>query len=123
MTFKTYDRGFRRLIAWQEAHKLTVFMYQVTTSFPKHEIYGLTSQLRRAASSTKAQIAEGSRMSTAAHRKSYYERAYASNAEVDSFIELAIDLEYIDTTTYESFLDHINRVGYLTHKLIQSCKA
>jgi len=116
-----YDRGFRKLIAWREAHALTVFMYRITANFPKNEMYGLTSQLRRASSSTKAQIAEGSRMSTAPHRKSYYERSYASNAEVDSFAELAKDLGYIDIPTYKILLDHINRLGFLIHKLIESC--
>lgn len=122
MIFQTYHNGFRKLIAWQEAHKLTILIYKITMDFPKNETYGIVSQLRRAASSSAAQIAEGSRMNTTAHRKLYYERSYASNTEVDSFCELAKDLEYINTTTYEKLLNHINRLGFLIHKLIASCK-
>ncbi len=121
MTFQTYKKGFRNLIGWKEAHKLTILIYRITAQFPKHEQYGLISQLRRAASSTAAQIAEGSRMSTMAHKRLYYERAYASNAEVDNFLELVKDLEYINPSTYQDLLKHINQVGFLIHKLIQSC--
>lgn len=122
MQFRTYNKGFRSLIAWQEAHKLTIIIYQITASFPREEVYGITSQLRRAASSTKAQIAEGSQMSTARHRKLYYERAYASNAEVDSFMKLAKDLDYMNNDKYQNALRQINQLGYLIHKLINSCK-
>ena len=122
MYVKKYEQGFRKLFAWQEALKLTVMIYRITASFPQEERYGLTSQLRRASSSTKAQIAEGSRMSTQAHKRSYYERSYASNAEVDSFIELAKELDYINQTTHEELLNQINKLGFLIHKLVASCK-
>lgn len=122
MGYRRFNEGFRKLVAWQEAHKLTLRIYAVTASFPKEEQYGLKSQLRSAASSIGAQIAEGSRMSTAQHRKLYYDRAYASAAEVDNFLELAHDLRYLSDADYEELLERLNRVSFLIHKLSNSCK-
>ena len=53
------DKGFRKLIVWQRAHQLALLIYKLTEKFPKSEIYGLTSQVRRAAVSVPANIAEG----------------------------------------------------------------
>lgn len=53
------DKGFRKLIVWQKAHQLALLVYKITDRFPKSEIYGLTSQLRRAVVSVPANIAEG----------------------------------------------------------------
>lgn len=119
--FHRFENGFRKLIAWQEAHAFTLMMYQATASFPIEERYGITSQLRRAASSIAAQIAEGSRMGTSAHRKSYYERAYASSAEVDNFLQLSHDLHYLSDDKYDSLLKKLNCVSFLAHKLSSSC--
>jgi len=120
MIFQRFKDGFRKLIVWQEAHDLTIHVYKVTTSFPSHERFGLTSQLRRASSSIGAQIAEGSRMRTAAHRRIYYERAYASAAEVDNFLELSLDLLYLTSEQYQKLLARVNRTSYLLHQLTGS---
>jgi four helix bundle protein len=80
----------------------------------------LISQLKRASSSIGAQIAEGSRMSTAAHRRIYYERAYASAAEVDNFLELSLELQFMSASQYEQLLLRVNRVSYLLHQLMDS---
>ncbi|MBT3835454.1 four helix bundle protein [Candidatus Peribacteria bacterium] len=119
--YKKYSDGFRKLIAWQEAHKLTLNIYKITKNFPREEMYGITSQLRRASSSVAAQITEGSRMPTLNHRKSYYDRAYSSVVEVDYFLELSKDLEYLNGENYKELLEKVNRVAYLTKKLSNSC--
>ena len=120
MTYQRFNRGFRKLIAWQESHTLTVSIYKITEIFPSSERFGLISQLQRASSSIGAQIAEGSRMSTAAHRRIYYERAYASATEVDNFLELSLDLHFIAAIQYEQLLERVNRVSYLLHQLIDA---
>jgi len=61
-------------------------------------------------------------MSTSAHRKIYYERAYASASEVDNFLELSFDLGYSDSEKYKELLSLVNRVSYLLKKLIESVK-
>ncbi len=116
-----FRNGFRKLIAWQEAHAFTKEIYEVTAMFPRHEQFGMTTQLRKASSSIAAQIAEGSRMHTSDHRRSYYNRAYASGAECDNFLELAKDLRYIDEATFKRLLDRLNRVCFLTYRLFASC--
>jgi len=122
MIYKQFTKGFRKLIVWQEAHTLTKMIYQATSEFPKSETYGITKQLRNASSSIGAQIAEGSRMSTQPHRKIYYERAYSSAAEVDNFLELALDLNYLSEDLYKQLLHQINKVSYLLQKLINATK-
>lgn len=116
-----FKDGFRKLLAWQIAHKLTKDIYQVTRKFPKSELYGITSQLQRASSSIAAQIAEGSQMPTVNHRKLYYDRAYATAAETDYFLELAHDLNYIENTEYDRLLNEVRHVSALVHRLSLSC--
>lgn len=116
-----YNSGFRKLNAWQEAHRLTLRIYNVTSIFPSSEKFGITSQLQRAASSVAAQIVEGSRMPTMPHRKIYYDRAYASAAEVDYFLQLAHDLGYLKEEQHKNLLELLNRVSALTYKLSASC--
>lgn len=118
-----FENGFRKLLVWQEAHALTIMIYKATVGFPIEERYGITSQLRRAASSIAAQIAEGSRMETSAHRKSYYDRAYASAAEVDYFLQLSHDLNYLHDDYYRSLTDKVNCVSFLTYRLSSSCRS
>lgn len=118
---QVYYNGFRKLVACQRAHQLTLEIYKVTRSFPSDEKFGVTSQLRRASSSVGAQIAEGSRMRTLVHRKSYYDRAYASTAEVDNFLELVKDLSYIDQKIYVSLLEKVNKLAFLVYQLSESC--
>jgi four helix bundle protein len=116
-----FKDGFRKLLAWQKAHELTKDVYRVTQKFPKSELYGMTSQLQRASSSIAAQIAEGSRMPTAEHRRLYYDRAYASAAEVDYFLELAHDLHYLNDDEYDRLLNEIHYASALVHRLSVSC--
>jgi len=121
MPYQKFTEGFRNLLAWQEAHQLTLRIYTVTASFPKEERYGLVAQMRSAASSIGAQLAEGSRMATAQHRKLYYDRAYGSTAEVDNFLELTHDIHYLSDENYVELLERTNRVSFLIHKLSASC--
>lgn len=114
-----YTNGFRRLIAWQEAKKLTIKIYVLTRQFPKDEQFNLISQLRRASSSVMANIAEGSAMPTKAHRDSFYMRARGSTVEVDSFIELSYELQYISQPEREDIQDHCARLSYLLTQLVK----
>ncbi len=123
MEFRTMQKTFRQLIVWREAHALTLLIYKATRLFPSDEKFGITSQLRRAAASVGAQIAEGAQMPTMPHRLLYYQRAYASAAEVDNFLELSKDLGYVKIEDYRSLLQKLNRASFLLTKLIQSQKS
>jgi four helix bundle protein len=114
------DRGFRGLIVWQEAKILTKKVYELTKKFPKDELFGLTSQLRRASSSIMANLAEGSAMPTKAHRDAYYVRARASTVEVDNFAELTFELGYLTKEEFDDLSDHCARIVHLVTRLIAS---
>lgn len=94
-------RDFRRITAWQKSDDLVVRIYEITKTFPKEELYALTSQIRRAAVSVPANIAEGSSMS---HKKEYLRflrYAKASLGEVDYYLHLARRLGYLSAATYD----------------------
>ena len=117
---RRYNSGFRTLVVWQEAMKLTLHIYEVTKNFPKEELFHLVSQLRRAASSIAANIAEGSAMPTKAHRDSFYARARGSTVEVDTFVELSFGLKYLQEKQANELQDHCARLTYLLTKLMNS---
>jgi len=108
------------MVAWQEAHKLTLLIYKTTAAFPLTEQYAMTNQLRRAAYSIETQLAEGSRMYTAAHQLSYYHRSYGSCAEVDNFLQLSFELQYFSETQYETLLAQLNKASCLIQRLIEA---
>ena len=112
--------GFRSLIVWKEAKALALKIYQSTKKFPQYEQFHLTLQLRRAATSAMTNLAEGSAMTTRAHRNSYYTRAKGSVVEVDNFTELVHDLRYISTEEYDDIVSHCARLAYLIEQLKKS---
>lgn len=82
----------------------------------------MSSQLRRAAYSIETQLAEGAQMQTSAHKLAFYARALGSVTEVDNFLELALDLNYVTTSQYDIALELVNKSAYLINKLIASLK-
>ncbi len=100
-------RNYKRIIAWQRAHDLTLSVYKATGNFPKYELYGLTSQLRRASTSVATNIVEGSARKS---RKDYLRFLDISNAslhETEYLILLARDLGYIDSSHYEELIKQV----------------
>ncbi|CAN5401924.1 four helix bundle protein [soil metagenome] len=86
---------FEDMTVWQESQELAVLVYHVTKKFPGDEQYALTSQLRRAASSVSANIAEGFGRATSKDRSHFYHIALGSLLETKNFIYLSARLEYI----------------------------
>jgi four helix bundle protein len=87
--------NFRSLKVWQQAHQLTISVYLATRSFPKDELYGLTSQMRRAAVSVGANIAEGCGRNGDRELIRFLRIALGSANEVEYHAVLAEDLEYL----------------------------
>jgi len=81
--------SYKELIVWQRAIELVVAVYELTEEFPKEEIYGLTSQMRRAAISIAANIAEGRFRGTRKDFLQFLRIAYGSGAELETHIEIA----------------------------------
>jgi len=95
----------------------------MTESFPKHEVYGVTSQLRRASSSVPANIAEGYALGSNAQFLRHLRIAQGSMAEVEYFLFLVLDLEYISQDDYEKAESLRSEVGYLLSRLIKSSES
>jgi four helix bundle protein len=89
-------QSFEDLIVWQRAHSLVLSVYSVTQQFPRTEVYGLTSQFRRASVSIPANIAEGFRKRSPADKARYLNIAEASLEECQYYLILAHDLGYLD---------------------------
>lgn len=100
-------RSFQDLEMWQLAHTWVLKIYQVTENFPKHELFGLTSQLRRAAVSIPANIAEGFRKKTAPDKARFYNISQGSLEECRYYLILAQDLGYAETTALAAEIDRI----------------
>ena len=112
--------SFRDLLAWQEAMNLAVLAYRITSNFPKEETYGLTSQLRRASVSIPANIAEGQGRRLTKEFQQFLANARGSLLELDTHMELALRLGYIDKGQHAAVQGKIDEVGRLLNGLIRS---
>lgn len=90
-------RNFQDLIVWQKAHQLVLSIYRISKGFPREEIYGLTSQFRRAAISVPANIAEGFKKKGRLDKVRFMNVAQGSLEECRYYLILSSDLEYGDT--------------------------
>lgn len=88
-------KDFRELQVWQRSHQLTLGIYRVTKKFPKEELFGLTSQMRRASASISANIAEGCGRDGDAELKRFLNIALGSACELDYHLLLASELGYL----------------------------
>ncbi|KAB3529712.1 four helix bundle protein [Alkaliphilus serpentinus] len=109
-----------KLVVWQKSHELTLKIYQITNSFPKEEIFGLTSQIRRAAASVPNNIVEGKARGSNKEYKRFLLVARGSLEETKYQLLLAKDLKYIDEQKYKDVLDLSKDVGRLLAGLIKT---
>ncbi len=98
---------FTHLIAWQKNHKNILKLYKLTKKFPKDELCGLISQIRRTASSITANIAEGYGRYHSKDRKRFYINARGSSTELQNHIILAYDLDYISEQEFNELKQEI----------------
>ena len=119
---RKYQSSFKKLIVWQESHSLTLAIYSETRLFPREEKYGLTSQLRRAAFSISANIAEGRSRKSKKEYMYFLNIARGSLCETEYFILLAKDLGYLKPSSYENLETQRKKVGYLLYRLIRKTK-
>jgi four helix bundle protein len=107
---RTPSKTFTELIVWQKAHAFVLSAYKLTEAFPKSEIYGLSSQLRRAAVSIPANIAEGYKKRGPADKARFMNMAQGSLEEVQYYRILVHDLTYADTITLRAQLNEVSRL-------------
>lgn len=103
-------KNFQDLIVWQKAHQLVLSVYRYSESFPKNELYGLTSQLRRAAVSIPANIAEGFKKRTKPDKARYLNIAQGSLEESRYYLILAKDLDYGDNPRLKNQLVEVSKL-------------
>lgn len=103
-------RNFEDVEIWQKSHAFVLEIYRLTESFPKHELYGLTSQLRRAAVLIPANFAEGFGKATKPDKLRFYSMSQGSLEEGRYYLILVKDLGYGETTILRTMLEEIGRM-------------
>ena len=103
-------RTFQDLVVWRKAHEFVLAAYSFTAGFPKEESYGLKLQMRRAAVSIPANIAEGFRRRGKADKARYMNMAEGSLEESRYYLILAQDLRYGDTSSLTTSLEEVSRL-------------
>jgi four helix bundle protein len=110
-------RDFKKYDIWQLSHDLTLEVYKITSSFPKEEIYGLTSQIRRASSSIPTNISEGCGRNSDKEFNQFLNIALGSALETEYLFILSKDLKYIDLVDFEKYNSKINLIKSKIYKL------
>lgn len=116
-------QNYKDLKVWEKAHQFTLDVYRVSRLFPKEEMYGLTSQLRRSAASIPANIAEGCGKKTQPDLANFLNISLGSSNEAEYFILLAKDLKYISSEDYLILEKLINEIKAMLIALIGKVRA
>jgi four helix bundle protein len=111
---------FEDLLVWQKAHQFVLAIYKLTKNFPRAELYGLSSQFRRAAVSIAANIAEGFRKRGKADKLRFYNIAQGSLEECRYYLILARDLEYGEVSDSNRLLQEVSKLLEAYSRTIQS---
>jgi four helix bundle protein len=115
-------KSYRELNAWQKSYALALAVYQASRAFPRAEVFGLTSQLRRASISIPANIAEGYCRRSRADYLRFLSIAQGSAGELDTLLSLAHDLSYLDGGTLGQLSVSLADVGKLLTGLTKSLR-
>jgi four helix bundle protein len=115
-------KDFRSLKVWERAHKLTLSVYQITKTFPKEELYGLTSQIRRSSSSIPTNIAEGCGHDSQAELQRFFNLAMGSSSELEYQLILAHDLNYIEEKSYQTVSSELVEIRRMLNAFIRKLK-
>ena len=109
-------RSFKDLIVWQKSYKLVLEIYRLTDSFPKHEVYGLAQQIRRAVVSIPSNISEGYGRQYNKEYRQFLSIAYGSLCEIETQYLLSVDLSYIERNSAVEGL--MREVGAMLYRII-----
>jgi four helix bundle protein len=107
--------SYRELKVWQRSLALALQIYKVTEDFPRHETYGLCSQIRRAVVSVPSNIAEGNQRDSVREYLHFVSIALGSLAEVETQLLLSAELQYVDKAKSQSLLAEIDEIGRMLH--------
>jgi four helix bundle protein len=116
-------RDFRKQKVWEKSHSLTLEIYKVTESFPREELYGLTSQMRRACASIPANIAEGSGKDGDADFARFLQISRGSASELEYHLLLAHDLGFLGNEDCQQLSKETNELKQMLTNFIKKLKA
>ena len=111
-------RSFEELTIWQEAREFTNSVYTISKRFPKEELYGVTSQIRRASVSIMSNIAEGFNRRSTKEFINFLIISRASISEVQNDLYISLDLNYINKEDFETIYNHAQKISMSINKLI-----
>jgi four helix bundle protein len=115
-------RSYKDLVAWQKSMDLVTAVYRVSQGFPKEEIFGLVSQIRRAAVSVPSNIAEGHARTSKKEFQYFLSNARGSLAELETQLTIAHQLAYINDTGMGQLIIRLGEVGRILNGLLASLK-
>ena len=115
-------RSYKDLVAWQKSMDLVTAVYRASQGFPKEEIFGLVSQIRRSAVSVPSNIAEGHARTSRKEFQYFLSNARGSLAELETQLTIAHQLAYIDETGINQLLDRLEEVGRILNGLLTALK-
>lgn len=112
-----YTYAFEKMNVWQQARQMAKLIYLKTKSFPKEELFGITSQIRRASISICCNLAEGSARISPKDQDRFYEIAFSSAIEVANLLILCTDFEFVTEVEYTGIRTELERLTYSINKL------
>jgi four helix bundle protein len=116
-------RDFKRLEVWRRAHRLTLAVYRATATFPKEELYGLTSQMRRACAAISANVAEGCGRGSNADLARFLQMAFGSASELENHLLLARDLSFLQPADHKRLSEEVIEIQRMLTSFIKRLKA
>ena len=113
-------QDYKKLHVWEKSNLLTIEIYKITTSFPKHELYGIISQLRRASLSVPTNIAEGCGRNSKAELCRFLQIAAGSASEVEYLIDISYQLKYLNEGSYKELNLGITEIKKMLRSFIKN---
>lgn len=111
-------RGFKDLIVWQRSVALAVEIYRITKEFPREEIYGITSQIRRASVSIPSNLAEGHARNTKLQFASFIDIALGSAAELETQLTISLQIGYLKQADYDKLVSELTEITRMLYGLL-----
>ncbi len=116
-------KGYKKLKVWEKAHKFAIEIYRLSNKFPKEELYGLTSQIRRSAFSTPLNIVEGHASFSKKEFLSFLNIANRSLVETEYLLEIVRELNFISDTEYQRLEKMRTEIGIMLNAFTKSIRA
>lgn len=119
----TENKGYKKLKVWEKAHKFAIEIYRLSNNFPREELYGLTSQIRRSAFSISLNIVEGHASSSKKEFLNFLNISNRALVETEYLLEVVKELNFINETEYQKLERMRSEVGIMLNAFTKSIRA